>query len=179
MRRDAARNREALLDAAVKAFRAEGLEIGVDEIARRSGVSVATLYRHFPTKTDLIYAVTELVVDELSGAADVALAGAPEDALRHLMTAATAQQRENRGFLDALARQTLPMDLRRALTARIIAMLEPVTTVAHAAGTLHESLDAGDVLVAIRMAGVTGTGLEAHPPEHYVALLLGGLRHPG
>jgi AcrR family transcriptional regulator len=63
LRRDAARNRERLLETAAELFTAEGLEAGVDDIARLAGVGMGTLYRRFPTKAAL---VEELVLEVLS-----------------------------------------------------------------------------------------------------------------
>jgi AcrR family transcriptional regulator len=61
LRRDAAANRDRILDAARAAFDARGLDVGMDEIAALAGVGVGTIYRRFPSKEDLIAAV----VDEL------------------------------------------------------------------------------------------------------------------
>jgi len=57
MRADALRNREALLAAARETFAARGVDAPLDEIARRAGIGNATMYRHFPTRQDLIVAV--------------------------------------------------------------------------------------------------------------------------
>ncbi|RKQ93259.1 TetR family transcriptional regulator [Solirubrobacter pauli] len=57
LRADAQDNRERILDAARAVFATEGLQAPVREIARRAGVSPATVYRHFPSKTDLAHAV--------------------------------------------------------------------------------------------------------------------------
>ena len=73
-RSDARRNRARLIEVAAAAFQDEGLDVGVDEIARRAGVGVATLYRHFPAKTDLILAVMGVVLDDLERAAAAAVA---------------------------------------------------------------------------------------------------------
>ena len=56
-RADARRNEEALLDAAAAAFVAGGVEAPVRDIAARAGVGVGTVYRHFPTRADLVVAV--------------------------------------------------------------------------------------------------------------------------
>jgi AcrR family transcriptional regulator len=56
MRRDAQRNRDRILAATRAAFQERGLDVGVDEIARRAGVGMGTLYRHFPTKDALVLA---------------------------------------------------------------------------------------------------------------------------
>jgi AcrR family transcriptional regulator len=57
LRRDAARNRQRLIDAAGEVLREQGLDAPLDEIARRAGVGNATLYRHFPTRERLYEAV--------------------------------------------------------------------------------------------------------------------------
>lgn len=58
LRRDAQRNRELLIAAAQEAFRAHGAGASMDDIARSAGVGSGTLYRHFPTRQDLLEAVT-------------------------------------------------------------------------------------------------------------------------
>lgn len=57
MRADAQRNRDKLVEAAQAAFREHGAQASLDDIARRAGVGPGTLYRHFPTRDDLIDAV--------------------------------------------------------------------------------------------------------------------------
>jgi AcrR family transcriptional regulator len=67
-RADAERNRERILEAAKEAFTRDGAAASLDEIARRSGVGNATLYRHFPTRDDLIGAVYRNEVEKLAAA---------------------------------------------------------------------------------------------------------------
>lgn len=57
LRADARRNRERILEVATKVFATEGLEVPIDEIANRAGMGIGTVYRHFPTKEELIEAV--------------------------------------------------------------------------------------------------------------------------
>ncbi|MHA6481644.1 TetR/AcrR family transcriptional regulator [Paenibacillus sp. strain BS8-2] len=57
LRADAQRNRDKLLHVAHKMFKSEGISISMDEIARSAGVGVGTIYRHFPTKEDLLGAI--------------------------------------------------------------------------------------------------------------------------
>src|SRR3954468_3964966 len=101
-RSDARRNHARLTEVAAAAFRDEGLDVAVDEIARRAGVGVATLYRHFPAKTDLVVAVTEAVLDDLGTAAEAALDGPDADVVARFLDAALRHQCRNRGFLQAL-----------------------------------------------------------------------------
>jgi AcrR family transcriptional regulator len=70
MRADARRNYEALVAAAAELFAQRGTDIPLDEVARRAGVGNATMYRHFPTRRDLLVAVYADEVAQLAGLAD-------------------------------------------------------------------------------------------------------------
>jgi len=178
-RRDAVRNRARLARAATAAFREDGLDVAVDVIAKRAGVGVATLYRHFPTKLDLIVAVTEAVLEDLEAAAQSASALPADDVLRAFLTAAMEQQHENRGFLEAITQHALPADARDDLADRVVTMLAPIVAAAHAAGTLARELDAEDLLVAMRMLGAAAsTTVRPRPPEIALSVVLGGLAGP-
>jgi len=72
-RADARRNREAVLEAARERFGADGLEVGMEEIAHVAGVGVGTVYRHFPTKDDLISALVHDHFTRLAARAEAAL----------------------------------------------------------------------------------------------------------
>src|SRR6058998_2240498 len=74
LRRDAQANRDRIVAAARLAFAADGVEVPVEEIARRAAVGMGTLYRHFPAKEDLIDAVLEDVFAAFIAAAEQALA---------------------------------------------------------------------------------------------------------
>jgi AcrR family transcriptional regulator len=69
LRADARRNREKILDASMQVFAETGIETPMEELARRSGVGVGTLYRHFPTRDDLVRA---LIVHHMQGMAEEA-----------------------------------------------------------------------------------------------------------
>jgi len=167
-RRDAARNRARLTRTAADVFGDEGLDVGVDEIARRAGVGVATLYRHFPAKTDLVRAVLQQEVDALAAQVPRML-GEPRP-LRAFLDAALARQRANRGLLDALASQSPDGEVRRHLGERLVAALGPLAAAAHASGELRADLDADDLLVVVRMLGAA-----AHDPQRYLDIALRGL----
>lgn len=100
LRADAARNRRALLDAAHRAFTEHGCSASLDDIARAAGVGPGTLYRHFPTRDDLVLAVID---DGLIAVADRADALSqsrdPLDALVMWLTEFIAQA----GLYDGLA----------------------------------------------------------------------------
>ena len=68
-RADGLRNRERLIDVAKRAFAEVGPNVSLEEIARRAEVGIGTLYRHFPTRDDIIAAVYRREVTQLAGAA--------------------------------------------------------------------------------------------------------------
>jgi AcrR family transcriptional regulator len=74
LRADARRNLERVLDAAAEAFAASGPDASIDDIARLAGVGHGTVFRRFPTKDDLMFAVIERHVEEMCGLAKEALA---------------------------------------------------------------------------------------------------------
>lgn len=109
-RRDAQRNRDLLVATARRAFADEGLAVSMDAIAKTAGVGAGTLYRHFPTKNDLIAAVIDLDDPQLA---------AERDRIRQADLAAVEALEE---WLDALARKMtaydgLPGPLRAAVDA--------------------------------------------------------------
>ena len=73
LRADARRNREKVVAAAAAAFAEGGLEAQVEDIARRAGVGVGTLYRHFPTKDALVAALAEEHFERLADTVEAAL----------------------------------------------------------------------------------------------------------
>jgi AcrR family transcriptional regulator len=75
-RADARRNEETLLDAAAAVFVASGVEAPIRDIAAKAGVGTATIYRHFPTRADLIVAVYRHQVEALAEAGPTLLANA-------------------------------------------------------------------------------------------------------
>jgi AcrR family transcriptional regulator len=80
LRADARRNREKILAAAAAAFGQSGLDTQVEDIARRAGVGVGTVYRHFPTKDALVTALAEAHFERLADIIETALAEGGDDA---------------------------------------------------------------------------------------------------
>src|SRR6202051_2559550 len=86
---DAVRNRERVLEAAKAVFSAGGPDESMEAVARRAGVGIGTLYRHFPTREALFEAVYRREVEQLSELAERLRADnvAPTEALRHWLRA--------------------------------------------------------------------------------------------
>jgi AcrR family transcriptional regulator len=82
-RADSARNRQLLIDTAKAAFADVGLNVSLEEIARRAGVGIGTLYRHFPSREAVVEAVYRYEVEQLAEAAPQLLKSSPPDEALH------------------------------------------------------------------------------------------------
>jgi AcrR family transcriptional regulator len=103
LRADAERNRERLLCAAREVFAEQGLQAPMTEVARRAGVGVATLFRRFPTRDDLITATFAAKMAAYADAIDEALADPdPWNGFRRYVERVCAMQAADRGFTDVL-----------------------------------------------------------------------------
>jgi AcrR family transcriptional regulator len=83
MRADAQRNRDRIVEVAREVFRDHGYDASLDEVAKRAGVGAGTLYRHFPTRENLLDAIMQSWVDRVGEASSKALAheGPPRELL--------------------------------------------------------------------------------------------------
>lgn len=103
-RADAVRNRERLLAAAEEAFAERGTAVPTEEVARRAGVGVGTLFRHFPTKEALLEAVFVARLQRLADrATQLSEAADPGAALAEFVTEVVEQSAAKNAFADALA----------------------------------------------------------------------------
>ncbi|MFG2966992.1 TetR/AcrR family transcriptional regulator [Streptomyces sp. NPDC048288] len=99
LRADARRNRERVLTAAREVFAEQGIDAPMATVARRAGVGVATLYRHFPTRDDLVRDAFAQQMDTCVRALSEALADPdPWRGFQRLIETVCALQREERGF---------------------------------------------------------------------------------
>ncbi len=99
LRRDAAANRERILTAAIEVFSASGAQAGIDEVARRAGVGVGTVYRRFPTKDALLVEIVDQLLRDLVTVARDALDAPPEAGLSAFLAGAGALQARHAGCL--------------------------------------------------------------------------------
>jgi AcrR family transcriptional regulator len=131
-RADSLRNREQLLEAAKAAFAAVGADAPLEEIARRAGLGIGTLYRHFPTRDALLAAVYRREVEQLSASAETLLATRPPgEALKawlHLLVDYMATKR-----VIAPALQASPGEGQAAYAASGPAIAEAMDRLARAA----------------------------------------------
>lgn len=147
VRADSARNRQSILDAAGTLLASHGDAVGMDEIAATAGVAVGTLYRHFPTKTDLIAAavagLTERLVADVRAAADRVDSGAdPVAELRGLLEWLIRKPAADKAIKAAAA--GLAADALQEMESRGFAELDRITVAAHSQGLLRPDITTAD-----------------------------------
>ena len=147
-RADAVRNRERVLEAAKAVFSAGGPDASLEAVARRAGVGIGTLYRHFPTRESLFEAVYRREVQQLGELAEQ-LKGeaAPVDALRRWLRSNVEFVATKKGMSAALA---LAMHSSSELSAysfdRLTKAVGALLDRAVAAGEIRSDISAEDVL---------------------------------
>jgi AcrR family transcriptional regulator len=180
-RADARRNEQTLLDAAAAVFVTSGVEAPVRDIAAKAGVGMGTIYRHFPTRADLIIAVFRHQVDACAEAGPTLLANneSPYDALtqwidqfvdflvtKHGLAAVTRS--DHAGF--------------EALHAYFLDCLVPVCAQLLKAVAKDNEIRADiDALELMRGVGNLCVGVEGdsgYDARRMVGLLIAGLRQP-
>ncbi len=185
MRADAQRNYTRLLDAATAAFLEHGADdVSLEEIARRAGVGIGTLYRHFPTRQALLEAVYRDQVDLLSRRAEKLLgAESPGDALADWLRALVKFSSTKRSLTTALlATLGKDSDLLFSCGQRIRGAAESLLARGQQAGVVRPDADAGDL---IRLVHAVNIATERRPTDpgqadRMLALILDGLRpQPG
>jgi AcrR family transcriptional regulator len=180
LRRDAQANRERIVAAARVAFAADGVDVPVEAIARRAGVGMGTLYRHFPAKEDLIDAVLEDAFDEFIGAAEEALAEEDAwDALRTFLERVFALHVENRGLKDVLATRSHGQARAESMRTKMRALLRRMIVRAQEQGALRSDFTPEDMpLVFWTVGRVIEVTADVAPElwRRYLGLLLDGLR---
>src|SRR5215471_3790455 len=165
VRADALRNRERLLEAAKLVFSTGGAEASLEAVARRAGVGIGTLYRHFPTREALYEAVYRHEVDQLFELArHLEVERAPVEALRRWLRAGVEFMATKKGMTAALAMaaQGSP-DLVAYSLDRLTRAVGELLQRAAAAGEIRADIDPEDllrVLVGICYAH-DGTGWQA------------------
>ena len=150
-RADSLRNRDLLLKAAAKVFSAGGPEASLEAVAKRAGVGIGTLYRHFPTRESLFEAVYRREVDELADLADrLAEAEPPVEALRQWLRANVQLVATKKGMLAALALAAhRPPDLYAYSFERLSKAVGGLLDRAVAAGEIRADVTPEDLLRAL------------------------------
>jgi AcrR family transcriptional regulator len=179
LRADAQRNRDRLLEVAVRAFAAEP-GVPLESIAKTAGVGIGTLYRHFPTREALVEAAYRSQLDRLCEAAPELLEELPPDAaLRAWMDRFVDYMTTKRGMAEALRAVIASGGNPYAHSRdRLLTAIGALLDAAAADGTVRAGVDSGDILSALN--GVTLTAGEAGQRDRagrLLDLLMDGLRY--
>jgi AcrR family transcriptional regulator len=148
MRADARRSRAKLIEAATLAFAENGADAPLEDIARRAGVGIGTLYRHFPTRTDLQAGVFRSQVDAVCTTADELIGTvSPEQAFAGSVRAIAGYLVTKRGLaralIDSLGRDS---ELISVCSLRMRDTVDRLLSYAQGAGVLRPDISAQDVL---------------------------------
>ena len=169
LRADARRNLERVLDAATEVFAASGPDASIDEIAHLAGVGHGTVFRRFPTKDDLMYAVIERHVAQMQSMAEEALAA--DD--------------PGEAFFD-FVRQVAELNMRtpglhkcvvhcgeKPGAAELQGLVDKIVSRAQSAGAVRRDVKPTDVQLLMRAALISSP---AGQWRRYLAVVLDGLR---
>ena len=174
-RRDAVRNYHRILDAAREVLGESGAEASMEEIAARAGVGIGTVYRKFASKDALIDELLRLAMEEVSAAADRALARTDGHGLEELLRALGQSFAGHARYANLLLDR--PAD--PAAGRRIRAAIGELTARATAAGTVDPGITAADVMALVwAMRGLVHAAGEVTPPrwQRFLDIHLAGLR---
>jgi AcrR family transcriptional regulator len=177
MRADARRSRAKLLEAATAAFAENGADAPLEDIARRAGVGIGTLYRHFPTRTDLQAGVFRSQVDAVCATADELIgAVSPEQAFAGSVRAIAGYLITKRGLaralMDSLGKDS---ELISACSLRMRDTLDRLLEHAQQAGVLRPDVTAHDVLRLVHGI-VMATETAPQDTDRLLGMMLDGLR---
>ena len=178
LRKDAVENRDRILVAANELIPIFGLNLTAKVVARRADVGIATLYRRFPTRTQLLEALLQEPIDELRAAGIQALGtNDPKDAFLRYVTALYEAEAAYPGLLEALSRNGLLMTEWRNEVRKT---LRSLVTKGVRAQVLREDLNWRDVppliaTVAAPLGFVVGMRPSASSRGRLLAIALSGL----
>jgi AcrR family transcriptional regulator len=176
-RADATRNREKILAAAREAFAEPGADVSMAEISRRAGVGMATLYRNFPGRRDLLEALYTDEVDAICAAAETLegeTPGAVLEAWLHRFLAFSAGKHDIATELLTHVESSDPVFNENR--ARVLAAGRPLLVAAQRSGEVREELTLEQILdMVIAIARIRG---DASYVEPILQTALSGLRHP-
>jgi AcrR family transcriptional regulator len=177
-RADAQRNEQALLDAAAAVFVAAGVDAPVRDIAAAAGVGMGTIYRHFPTRADLVIAVYRHQVDACAeaGPALLASSGTPHAALTRWIDLFVDFLVTKHGLAAALQPDNPEYaPLHAYMLDRLVPACAQLLDAAAEAGEIRPGLDAYELMRGIGNLCI-GSGDPNYDARRMVELVLAGLR---
>jgi AcrR family transcriptional regulator len=177
-RADAQRNEQALLAAAASVFVTSGVEAPVRDIAAAAGVGMGTIYRHFPTRADLVVAVYRHQVEACAEAGPVLLAngGSPHAALGQWVNLFVDFLVTKHGLAAALQPDSVGFDALHAhFLDRLVPVCAQLLAAAAEAGEISADFDAYELMRGIGNLCVGADNDPRYNARRMVELLIAGL----
>ncbi|MFE4413425.1 TetR/AcrR family transcriptional regulator [Streptomyces sp. NPDC093064] len=180
-RKDARRNKEALLDAAAAAFVTSGVEAPVRDIATKAGVGLGTIYRHFPTRADLIIAVYRHQVDACAEAGPTLLAASPTPhaALGRWISLFVDFLVTKHGLAAVLQSDNAAFDTLHAyFLDRLVPVCAQLLKAAAAAGEIRSDISAYELMRGVGNLCIGADSDPGYDARRLAEILIAGLRLP-
>jgi AcrR family transcriptional regulator len=177
-RADARRNEATLLDAAAAAFIASGVDVPVRDIAAKAGVGVGTIYRHFPTRADLIVAVYQHQVEACveSGPALLANSATPHAALARWIDLFVDFLVTKHGLAEAMQSDDAAFETLHAyFLDRLVPVCARLLDAAAAAGEIRPGMDAYELMRGVGNLCIGAGGNPRYDARRMVGLVIAGL----
>ncbi|MFL6125060.1 TetR/AcrR family transcriptional regulator [Actinophytocola sp.] len=185
LRADARRNRDQILVAAREIFTERGVDVAMEEIARRASVGVGTLYRRFADREALIRAVFHETYQVVAAEMRAALAESPTgwDALMRIMRQSAWLHVSVQAKSPLVTAVVKADPSTSGLRERVLDMLDEVVRRAQAEGTLRRDVGAGDLAVlfmsVVKQSHALTPEAAGLAPLRALAIMMDGLRAPG
>ena len=181
-RADARRNEKTLLDAAAAVFVASGVDAPVRDIAAKAGVGLGTIYRHFPTRAELVIAVYRHQVDACAEAGPALLANSatPYAALTQWIDLFVDFLVTKHGLAGALRSDNARFEALHAyFLDRLVPVCAQLVDAAVAAGEIRADVDPFALMFGVGNLCAGAGGDARYDARRMVGLLVDGLRQPG
>jgi AcrR family transcriptional regulator len=178
-RADARRNEETLLAAAAATFVADGVDAPVRDIAAKAGVGIGTIYRHFPTRADLVVAVYRHQVEACAEAGPTLLAGSdsPHAALARWIELFVDFLVTKHGLAEALQSDNATfVTLHAYFLDRLMPVCATLLDAAVTAGEIRPGTEAFELMLAVGNLCIGADKDPRYDARRVVRLLLAGLR---
>ncbi|GGV32017.1 TetR family transcriptional regulator [Actinomadura cremea] len=180
-RADARRNKETLLDAAAAVFVESGVDAPVRDIAAKAGVGTATIYRHFPTRADLVIAVYRHQVESTAEAGPDLLrtSSSPHAALARWIDLFVDFLVTKHGLAAALQSDSAGFETLHAyFLDRLVPVCDRLLEAAAAAGEINSGPEAYELMRGVGNLCIGADSDPRYDARRLVALLIAGLRRP-
>jgi AcrR family transcriptional regulator len=172
-RADAVRNRASILNAARQQMAVQGAALGMDDVARVAGLAVGTLYRHFPTKADLLAAILDEQMSRLLQALDDALARVAAGSSAIVELTLLIERVSQAASGDRVVKETLArlgVEAPPEVPLRAYEGLEQLVAGAHAEGTIRSDVTAADLVLLL--SGMPTDDLPEQARRRWLTLIL-------